>query len=180
VYDLKNRAVRAYGIRLLHCPSSPHNSPQKDPGGIDVGASSYAGCHHHAEAPIHTTNSGVLYLNSSIRYEQITDGSSYTIFVGELLLPPNTSMGWMSGTPATLRNTGSDINVELEGLHLRAAGGGAPAPAPNAVGGFGSHHAGGAHFLIGDGSVRFLSQNIDRAMYQAMGNRASGELIGDF
>ena len=43
----------------------------------------YAGCHHDVEAPIAANNTGVFFLNSSVRYEDITDGSSSTIFIGE-------------------------------------------------------------------------------------------------
>jgi prepilin-type N-terminal cleavage/methylation domain-containing protein len=60
-----------------------------------------------------------------------------------------------------------------------------PSPLPNGtppalvVGGFESHHVGGAQFAFGDGSVRFLSQDIDIVTYQRMGHRADGELIDD-
>ncbi|HWB07679.1 MAG TPA: DUF1559 domain-containing protein [Pirellulales bacterium] len=47
------------------------------------------------------------------------------------------------------------------------------------VGGFESRHARGAQFAFGDGSVRFLSQDVDFTTYRRMGHRADGELIDD-
>ena len=43
---------------------------------------------------------------------------------------------------------------------------------------FSSRHPGGAHFLFGDTSVRFLSDTIDRSVYQALGTRAGQEVVG--
>src|SRR5262249_43480989 len=46
---------------------------------------------------------------------------------------------------------------------------------------FGSRHTGGANFLMGDGSVRFIRDTITPAVYSALGTRAGGEVIpGDF
>lgn len=45
------------------------------------------------------------------------------------------------------------------------------------VGGFGSYHTGGANFSLGDGSVRFISQSIDRSVMQTFANRADRALI---
>ena len=57
------------------------------------------------EKPIDAKDSGVFFLNSRIRYEDVTDGSSHTIFLGEKQ-PDVWDFSWMSGTRSTLRNTG--------------------------------------------------------------------------
>jgi prepilin-type N-terminal cleavage/methylation domain-containing protein len=42
---------------------------------------------------------------------------------------------------------------------------------------FQSHHVPGAHFLFGDGSTRFLAQNIDQRVYEAM-STIGGDEVG--
>ena len=44
------------------------------------------------------------------------------------------------------------------------------------VGGFGSAHTGGCQVCIADGSVRFLSENIDPFVWSLLGDRADGEM----
>lgn len=46
------------------------------------------------------------------------------------------------------------------------------------VGGFGSFHITGALFLFGDGHVRMLPDSIDPNVYQQLGHRADGKLLG--
>ncbi len=43
-----------------------------------------------------------------------------------------------------------------------------------------SRHEGGVHALMGDGAVRFVSENIDTALFQALGTREGKETIGEF
>ena len=47
------------------------------------------------------------------------------------------------------------------------------------VGGFSSSHAGGVNVLVGDGSIRFLSQTISDPTRQQLGNRHDGKLFLD-
>lgn len=47
-------------------------------------------------------------------------------------------------------------------------------------GGFGSMHRSGAQFAFADGSVRYVSENIDPDVYHALGSRAGRELVTDF
>ena len=44
---------------------------------------------------------------------------------------------------------------------------------------FRSTHTGGVQFLFCDGSVNFLSQNIDMAVYKALGSRNGGDIVGE-
>jgi len=43
-----------------------------------------------------------------------------------------------------------------------------------------SKHVGGVHALLCDGSVRFVSENVDRQTWRAVGSRAGGETVGEF
>jgi prepilin-type N-terminal cleavage/methylation domain-containing protein/prepilin-type processing-associated H-X9-DG protein len=43
-----------------------------------------------------------------------------------------------------------------------------------------SHHTGGVHFLLADGSVRFASNNVDSTIWRSIGTKGNGDLIGDF
>ncbi len=45
---------------------------------------------------------------------------------------------------------------------------------------FNSSHEGGAHFLLGDGAVRFISENINPSLYQNLGSIADGQVVGEF
>lgn len=46
--------------------------------------------------------------------------------------------------------------------------------------GFGSGHAGGAQFVLGDGSVKFLSENMDYRTFVLMNYIRDGQVIGEF
>ncbi len=180
VYATVNSPVRVRNIATYLCPSFPSaksdfSIPLDDsmePGYAAI--SNYAGCHHSVEAPIDSNNNGMLFLNSHLRYSDIRDGSSQTIMIGEMI-PYRNSLGWCSGTRATLRNTGSKIEgpnryFDLSLQSDRELG-------SLKVGGFGSAHQGGGNFGFADGSTRFLSQNIDPKLFTQLGDRADGELL---
>jgi prepilin-type N-terminal cleavage/methylation domain-containing protein len=43
-----------------------------------------------------------------------------------------------------------------------------------------SYHTGGAQCVLGDGAVRFVSDNIDGGVWRAVGSMQGGEVIGEF
>jgi hypothetical protein len=103
VYHDDHAAVRQLVLSPLVCPS--------DRGAFaKFATSSYAACHHDVEAPIDTDNNGVFFLNSRIGQDDVSDGLAYTIFLGEKTAE-DLDRGWMSGTRATLRNTGTPLNM---------------------------------------------------------------------
>ncbi len=180
VYDEKNATVRKVRITSLRCPSDPGPISDKD-----VAIGSYAAVHHDVEAPINIDNQGVFFLNSAVRYLDISDGTSHTLFIGEKFTdqtPPIKDLGWMSGTRSTLRNTGMQLNQELRDARQTSTAGGLPVELPKDegnlfVGGFSSHHPGGVQFMFGDGHVGFVSSNLETAVLQQLANRADGKLL---
>ena len=44
---------------------------------------------------------------------------------------------------------------------------------------FASKHVGGGQFTLGDGGVRFVSENIDIGVYRAFATISSGEVPGE-
>ena len=50
----------------------------------------------------------------------------------------------------------------------------------NGVFGARSEHVGGVHVLLCDGSVRFVSENMDLSTWRAVGSRNNGDRVGEF
>ncbi len=169
VYADTNAAVRSVVIGPLLCPSSPTPSVRES-GGHRVAVSNYAGCSNAVEAPIDDDNNGVLFLNSRIRFSDIADGSSNTLVIAERRGSEG-DLGWASGTRSTLRTT-SPILRRTDETWIDDA----TPEDPLFVGGFGSHHVGGLNVGLGDGAVRFLSENVDAEVLRQLGDRADGEL----
>jgi len=196
VYHEKNAQVRGMVIAAYTCPSAVIPP--------DIGISDYAAVHHDGESPIDDDNNGVFFLNSEIRQGDVFDGAAHTLFLGEKRSDEDADLGWMSGTRATLRNTGTRINRTDVGAPAATAesddktvggdeppqedpfGGGSRRIQPDKpavvdpllyVGGFGSEHTGGVVFAFGDGHVQFIANEIDMKTYRQLGHRADGELI---
>jgi prepilin-type N-terminal cleavage/methylation domain-containing protein len=186
-YDEKNAAARKVPLTMLLCPSSPMDSKagrkegSQDPSGDDYTAvvSMYAGCHHDIEAPIDADNHGVLFLNSHIAALDVTDGTAHTIYAGEKLAYKD-DLGWMSGTRATLRNTGTALDMLLTDDGPISEGGSQIyeyTPKDLVVGGFGSFHPMVVNFLFGDGATQSIAKEIDLKVLRLLGHRADGELV---
>ena len=45
---------------------------------------------------------------------------------------------------------------------------------------FSSAHVGGLHFILADGSVHFMSENIDYNTFRNLGQISDGQVIGEF
>ena len=168
VYDPPNVELLAERPAGLVCPSQPTDVP---------GATNYAGCHNDTEAPIARDNLGLLFLDSRIGQDEVPDGFAHTLLVSEKLAFAG-DLGWLSGTRATLRNTGHPLNGPLASAPLAAGKNDAGEetvdgrPALLYVGGFASAHPGGANVGFGDASVEFYSDDIDPVVWQHLGNRA--------
>ncbi len=125
---------------------------------------------------------GVFYVDSRTRFADVRDGLSNTIFVSEVPDTGGDPIGPFGGgcDRRAMFSNGADGNPPYEMTeYLIAAEGNDPING-GAEEAAGSWHPGGAHFLMGDGSVRFLSENMDMATYQGLSTRAEGEVLGDY
>ena len=133
---------------------------------------------------------GIFYANSKTRLADVTDGTSHTAIVSEIIhspdttghmilgryhnpahsgvsfstrLPPNTKIAdrynWCHGTPikrAPCIYVGTDMFVLPRSWHMN-----------------------GVNMGLADGSVRFIADNIDPAVFKATGSRNGAESIPD-
>lgn len=107
-------------------------------------------------SPSHyAANGHVLYANSGLAIADIKDGASNTLFAGEVkanIRPWGDVVNW--------RYTEHGINKS----HI----------------GFGSPFKGGAQFLLLDGTVRFINENIDPIVLKALGTPAAGDKVSEY
>jgi prepilin-type N-terminal cleavage/methylation domain-containing protein/prepilin-type processing-associated H-X9-DG protein len=112
----------------------------------------------------------------------ITDGTSNTVFVGEAtastnVTPANANSStqfpiWAGGNGGGCNGTSGVVST------LRVVDGPAYPLGGGADQAFGSQHTGGANFLFGDGSIRFVTKGVDVNVYSAIGSRNGGEALG--
>ena len=139
--------------------------------------------------------------NEITKFRDVTDGLSNTFFAGEkrsLKDPrqPSTTSAvkepWAAVWAAAENNTsGNDGLVNVWAVagktefKIQTGEGGTGDPEPGIA--FSSQHAGGVQFLMGDGAVRFISDNINggwkndpKGTYNWLGNRSDGNPVGEF
>ena len=180
----ENEEGRSTAIALFRCPSDIGNStftwvPDEPPaGGGDpvtplLATANYVGVygttdlHECGEAPIgrQAKSNGVFFHNSTVCFADIRDGLSNTFIVGER--SSNLEYSTWVGAPA-----GDEC---APGLILGSASY-PPNSQTDDIHNFSSNHPSGTHFVLGDGSVRLVSQSIDRSLYHALVTRAGNEV----
>ncbi|MBT6496044.1 MAG: DUF1559 domain-containing protein [Planctomycetaceae bacterium] len=140
----------------------------------------------HGNARDGATISGIISRGQwSAKFRDITDGTSNTIAAGEIRpqCGDHSVNGWFHSN-ATWMATTAPINYPINCYSQKQVDpSNQPCSRPNnwqTSQGYKSQHAGGAQFLMCDGAVRFLSENIDYITYQRLGDRRDGEPVSGF
>jgi prepilin-type N-terminal cleavage/methylation domain-containing protein/prepilin-type processing-associated H-X9-DG protein len=191
-------------LKLFKCPSDADLPPKRYPPDLTIGPWALGNylCNNGLGPMLSdyrpansVTRPGVFMVNSKTRIADITDGTSNTMFVsecinvpgtgnqedwrGNLTYPENSQFHWNntpnSSTPDWLRNVlcVSIPEAPCIGTHTAFNN------RRNIISAR-SRHPGGVQVLLGDGSVRFVTNNITLLTWQALGSPATGEVLGNF
>ncbi len=108
--------------------------------------------------PANHKRAGAFGYNRTTKFANFLDGTSNTVMVSEA----SKDFGsWAAGGKDTIRALTKK-------------------PYINGPDGIGGPFTGGCNMLLGDGSVRFISENIDASLMEALSTIAGGETVGDF
>ncbi len=198
-------AGRDTRLPFFQCPSHPDGVVNPSKAGYQLstyngvcGTTTFNNDQVDEATDVGYNGNGIFFMNSRIGFAQITDGTTNTFIVAEV---PDDIIGETVGhpTPNISRRPGSDrkynfssgsdgnpptdISEYLVGMETDDP---INANTRDANGHFnndgeyaGSYHTGGAHFVMADGSVRFVSENINMTTYRAMATRAAGEVVNN-
>ena len=134
------------------------------------------GCEHApGTAPVASNgqcqSDGAFYHNSRITFRDFTDGMSSTFIVGERRSNNQDRLysTWVGSVPE-----GEESFSRILGVFDHAPN----HPAAHFED-FSSSHVGGAQFVLADGHVKFVSENIDTEVYAAVGTLRGNERVSN-
>lgn len=194
IYGPNNTYLGSTPIPTYECPSDPQPSLttrvreyHRDPNSFIYWAkTNYAGLNdsRNAREPnldgsnggfMNRSGNGMLINGRHLRIADAMDGTSNTLFVGEVTgdakgsgSAESESTNWMFDACAS---TGRGIN----GVGTAPGGG-----YTGRLWVLSSFHPGGCNFVLTDGSVRFVRQSVPTRVLQDATTRAGGEVVGDF
>jgi prepilin-type N-terminal cleavage/methylation domain-containing protein/prepilin-type processing-associated H-X9-DG protein len=202
-----NFAVLGSLIDGFLCPSSPNPTSwieccsglQNGPNPVDdVRQSNVAGVSdsrangedNMALSVARTDGNGMLFNLKALKFKNVTDGTTNTLFVGEITSAqgehPSQGKAWIGHSWANWNCQATALGINGIGSvpggrndavdPLDGDGGNRHSEYYREVG-FSSFHPGGAHFVMVDGSVQFLSENIDQYVLVALTTREGGEVV---
>jgi prepilin-type N-terminal cleavage/methylation domain-containing protein/prepilin-type processing-associated H-X9-DG protein len=168
--------AREVTIALYQCPSDSDRPHAED--GPNPGLTSYVG----VAGMTSTQRDGVFFLDSALRFSDISDGLGYTLAVGERPPTQDRVYGrWYAGWGHWGKvNTYLGVREMASGEYLKSCPDGpyhfGPGRLEDPCSAFHnwSFHFGGANFLLADGSVRFLGYGAD-ALLPALATRAGND-----
>ncbi len=149
---------------------------------------------------IGNTGTGMFHQNSNHGFRSCTDGSSNTLILSEGIIRGNTTGAWgelgghWGGAPhgAFAFSTAESPNTSVPDRVYSCKATTFPGPpkfAPCENGNAGglagrwnfarSYHVGGVQVCMGDGSVRFISDNLDRQTWMKLGHKGDALTIGE-
>ena len=139
-----------------------------------------------APPPAAIAPQGVLYPASRTKFRDILDGTSNTVVIAETR--DDNAMVWIDGTGASVMSRWVDptnfnppYGGNSNGINYTPYFPAGMLSNPlNYNYGPSSMHEGGAFHLLGDGSVRFISENIAVTVYDSLVTRARGDIVGEF
>ena len=112
---------------------------------------------------------GVMFAGSELRVAEVQDGTSHVFMIGETRY---TTRDWPISAKQDSCAFASCLVATLDQINLYDDSG------VHQMRGFSSHHPGGCHALLTDSSGQFVSETIDLAAYQQLGQRADGLPVG--
>ncbi len=122
-------------------------------------------------------NNGMLFANSRVTMAHVKDGASNVFLLGE----SNLQRGDITFASSYKHGVGSvpyNLAACLEPINSLPAATTHAGVYNNVSRSFGSNHPGGCHFAMADGSVHFIPDSIDLAVYRTLGIRNDGGPLG--